>query len=289
MPLNKYPSYLGLDPGFTDPDKAQIVLVPVPYDKTSTWIKGSDRGPLAMLEASANLELYDITTGSELYKKGIHTTAPVLCEDSPEALSGKVSHIIGSLLKREQFPVLMGGEHSISIGAFKAFREHYPRLNILQLDAHADLRDSYEGSAFNHACVMARAVELAPVIQVGIRSMSAEEKPAIRPGRMFFMEKIRREPSWMEQVLEMIDGPVYLTFDLDVLDPSLMPSTGTPEPGGFFWDETLEFLKLLTSRCRVVGFDLVELCPNPANKAPDFLAAKLIYQLLSLIYYPRPS
>ncbi len=287
MPLKNYPAYLGLEPDWTDPGKARIVLIPVPYDKTSTWIKGSDRGPLAMLEASANLELYDISTGSELYRKGIYTAPPILCDGGPEELAGRVAEKVKVTLDRNQFPVLVGGEHSVSIGAFHAFKEKYPGLDILQLDAHADLRDHYEGSSHNHACVMARARELAPVVQVGIRSMSAGEKSKPKPGRMFFMEQIRKNPDWSGKVLGMLQGPVYLTFDLDVLDPSIMPSTGTPEPGGFFWDETMAFLRNLASRHQVVGFDLVELCPNPVNKAPDFLAAKLIYQLLSLIHYPK--
>lgn len=288
LPEN-YPAYLGLDPEWTRSEKAQIVLIPVPYDKTSTWIKGADRGPLAMLEASANLELYDIATDSELYRRHIHTSAPLVWDGSPEALADRVSERVAEILGRNQFPVLVGGEHSISIGAFRAFREAYPGLNILQLDAHADLRDRYEGSSFNHACVMARARELAPVLQAGIRSMSAEEKAGLEPGRIFFMEQIRKDPHWSDKLLDMLEGPVYLTFDLDVLDPSIMPSTGTPEPGGLFCDETIEFLKKLTARHRVVGFDVVELCPHPSGKAPDFLAAKLIYQLLSFIFEPHSS
>jgi agmatinase len=177
--------------------------------------------------------------------------------------------------------VIIGGNHSVPIGAFRAFSEFYDNLTILQLDAHADLRQEYEGSEFNHACVMARAREFAPVVQVGIRSMSAGELPFADKERMFFSHQLYADKSLYSKALGKLTGNVYITIDLDVFDPSIMPSTGTPEPGGPDYYELMHFLREVVKNRNVVGFDVVELCPSAANKAPDFIAAKIIYQLLS--------
>jgi agmatinase len=176
---------------------------------------------------------------------------------------------------------MLGGEHSVSIGAFKAFAKRYDDFSILQLDAHADLRDEYEGSQYNHACVMARARELAPITQVGIRSMSVEEKDNMDTARVFFSHKIKDDVVWKEKISSQLTENVYITIDLDVLDPAFMPSTGTPEPDGFSYRRIVDLLKAVNKNHTIVGFDVVELCPG-TNKAPDFLAAKLVYQLLSL-------
>lgn len=258
-----------------------IIIVPVPYDETSTWMKGADKGPDAILDASVNLEFYDVETSSEAHLKGINTIAPILEKETPEKLVKDVYDRIFSLLSDKKFPVIIGGNHTVSIGAIKAFSEYFENLTILQLDAHADLRQVYEGSVFNHACAMARAREFAPVVQVGIRSMSAEELPFVERDRIFFSHELYYDKSLYHRALDKLTGNVYITIDLDVFDPSIMPSTGTPEPGGPPYFELLHFMRDVIKSRNVVGFDVVELCPSETNKSPDFIAAKIIYQLLS--------
>ncbi|MCX4292321.1 MAG: agmatinase [Odoribacter sp.] len=275
-------NYGGLEEEFTDYENAKIVVLPVPYDGTSTWLKGADKGPEAILEASANMELYDIETDSEVYTKGIATLDPVTENASPEAMSDAVEMKVDALLNDKKFPVILGGEHSVSIGAFRAFAKHYENYSVLQLDAHSDMRDSYEGSDHNHACVMARAKEMATVAQVGIRSSCIEEKHNIEPDRIFYAHEIKESSNWMYDVSEKLNDNVYITIDLDVFDPAYMPSTGTPEPDGMNYREVINFLKLINERHNIIGLDVVELCPNDINKAPDFLASKLIYQILSM-------
>ena len=258
-----------------------IIIVPVPYDETSTWMKGADKGPDAILDSSINIEFYDVETSSEAHLKGINTIAPILEKETPEKLVKDVYDRIFSILSDKKFPVIIGGNHTVSIGAIKAFSEYFENLTILQLDAHADLRQVYEGSVFNHACAMARAREFAPVVQVGIRSMSAEELPFVERDRIFFSHELYYDKSMYHRALDKLTGNVYITIDLDVFDPSIMPSTGTPEPGGPPYFELLHFMRDVIKSRNVVGFDVVELCPSETNKSPDFIAAKIIYQLLS--------
>jgi agmatinase len=258
-----------------------IIIVPVPYDETSTWMKGADKGPDAILEASVNLEFYDIETSSEAHLKGIFTIPPLLEKESPEKLTEDVYYRILTLLSENKFPVIIGGNHTVSIGSIKAFSEYYDNLTVLQLDAHSDLRQIYEGSEFNHACAMARAREYASLVQVGIRSMSAEELPYIDKDRIFFSHELYYDKSLYKKAIGKLSENVYITIDLDVFDPSIMPSTGTPEPGGPSYFELLHFMRDVINARNVVGFDIVELCPSATNKAPDFIAAKIIYQLLS--------
>lgn len=275
-------NYGGLEQEFTGYENAAVVVLPVPYDGTSTWLKGADKGPQAILEASANMELYDIETDSEVYTKGIATLDPVTENASPEAMADAVEMKVDALLNDRKFPVILGGEHSVSIGVFRAFARHYENYSVLQLDAHSDMRDTYEGSDHNHACVMARAREMATVAQVGIRSSCIEEKHNIDPDRIFYAHEIKESSNWMYDVSEKLNDDVYITIDLDVFDPAYMPSTGTPEPDGLNYREVMNFLKLINERHNIIGLDVVELCPNDINKAPDFLASKLIYQILSM-------
>lgn len=278
-------NYGGLEPEFSTYETAKIAVLPVPYDGTSTWMKGADKGPDAILDASANMELYDIETDSEVYREGIATLAPVTEASSPEAMAAEVEQRVDALLRDKKFPVILGGEHSVSIGVFRALARHYDKFSVLQLDAHSDMRSSYEGSTHNHACVMARAKEVATVAQVGIRSSAIEEKENIMPDRIFYAHELhdaKEGNNWMYMVSQKLHDNVYITIDLDVFDPAIMPSTGTPEPDGLFYREVLNFLRLINERHNIIGFDVVELCPNDINKAPDFTASKLVYQLLSL-------
>lgn len=266
---------------FCSEETSKIVILPIPYDGTSTWVKGSDKGPEALLEASANMELYDIETESEVYLKGIYT-APAIAEDnSPEAMVEASQKAAKKYIDAGKFLVSIGGEHSVSIGPIQAHAHKYKNLSVLQIDAHADLRDSYEGSKNNHACVMARAQDLCPIVQVGIRSMDVGENDRLDPKRVFWAHKITNNDDWMDSAIDLLTDDVYLTIDLDGFDPSIMPSTGTPEPGGLLWYQSLKFIKKVVERKNLVGFDVVELCPNPEEKSSDFLATKLVYKILS--------
>lgn len=274
-------NYGGLPQEYSTLSNSKVVVLPIPYDGTSTWVKGSDKGPEALLEASANMELYDIETNSEPYRIGIHTAAPVTSNSSPEAMVEESKKRAIEILEKDKFLVTIGGEHSVSIGIIQAYAEKFEKLSVIQIDAHADLREQYEGSPNNHACVMARAKELCPIVQIGIRSMDVEENKNLNHSRVFWGHQISHNDSWMEEAIDMLTENVYLTIDLDGLDPSILPSTGTPEPGGLLWYQTLKFLKKLTDRKKLVGFDVVELCPNPSEKSSDFVAAKLVYKILA--------
>lgn len=274
-------NYAGISDEFAQLEKSKIILIPVPYDGTSTWGKGADKGPEAFLEASENMELYDIETDSEVYKQGIHLTEPVTENSSPEAMVNEVHNITKDFIKRNKFVTLFGGEHSISIGSIRAFNECFDNLTVLQIDAHADLRESYEGTKYNHACAVYEASQTTNLVQVGIRSMDVIEKTVMDEEKTFFAHDMVADEYWSDKVIEAMTENVFITLDLDAFDPSIMPSTGTPEPGGLLWYETLEFLKQVFEDKNVVGFDIVELCPNKNDKSSDFLAAKLYYKMLS--------
>lgn len=266
---------------FCNKEKSRIVILPIPYDGTSTWVKGSDKGPEALLDASANMELYDIETDTEVYLQGIYTAPAIKENKSPEAMVAASEKEATKYLEQNKFLVTIGGEHSVSIGPISAYAKKYGNLSVLQIDAHADLRDSYEGSKNNHACVMARAQDLCPIVQVGIRSMDVGEKERLDLNRVFWAHTIMNNNQWMDKAIDLLTDDVYLTIDLDGFDPSILPSTGTPEPGGMLWYPTLQFLRRVIERKNLVGFDIVELCPNPNEKSSDFLATKLLYKILS--------
>ncbi|PZW39661.1 MULTISPECIES: agmatinase [Mesonia] len=272
-------NYAGIPDKYARLDEAKVVLIPVPYDGTSTWQKGADKGPQAFLDASENMELYDIETRSEVYKKGVYLTPPVTENTSPEKMVEAVHKTTKNYIKQDKFVTLFGGEHSISIGSIRAFNEAFPDLTVVQIDAHADLRKEYEGSSCNHACAVHEASKTTNLIQVGIRSMDGEELEYMDENQVYFAHDLYED--WMDDAIGQMTPNVFLTIDLDAFDPSIMPSTGTPEPGGLFWYETLEFLKLIFKKKNVVGFDIVELCPNKEEKSSDFLAAKLYYKMLS--------
>ncbi len=278
-----YLSFCGLSGNENDYARAAVIILPIPFDKTSTWIKGADKGPAAILDASRYLEFYDIETDSEVLRKGVFTAGPVLAATSPVLLR-KTDSVISKYLNDNKFVVTLGGEHSVSIGVIKSYARHYENLSVLHLDAHADSRDSYEGSHYNHACVIARAREyVGNIVSVGIRSMDVSERSSIDRKKMFFAHEIFSSDKWMNNVILQLSETVYITIDLDIFDPSIMPSTGTPEPGGLGWYQVLKLLRVVASSKNIVGFDVVELCPSN-SRAPDFLAAKLIYTLLSYIY-----
>jgi agmatinase len=272
-----------------DYQSSRIVILPVPYDETSTWMKGADKGPDAIMEASVNLEFYDIETDYEVHKEGIYTLEPLIEKSTPEALVDGVYNKTKFLFSEKKFPVIIGGNHTVSIGSIKASSESYKDLSVLQLDAHSDLRNEYEGSAFNHACAMARAREYCEIVQVGIRSMAADELQYADRNRIFPAHELYYDKGLYDKALNLLRKSVYITIDIDVFDPSLIPATGTPEPGGPDYYELMHFLKKVATQRNIVGFDLVELCPSPAGKTSEFIASKIIYQLLSYIFADSPT
>lgn len=278
---NRKPFFTGLDIENNTFESASILLQSIPYDGTSTWGKGADRGFEAFLNASEHMETYDIETNSEVYKKGIHIVDPILADSSPEGVYEAVYNNTKELLKTDKFLTFFGGEHSISIGILKAFYEAYPDITILQLDAHTDLRTEYEGSPYNHACALHEASKNANLIQVGIRSMDSSELPHFNREKCYLAEEMYGTTDWMKDSLSKMTNRVYITLDLDVFDPSIMPSTGTPEPGGMDWNTVIRYLRKVFNQKDVLGFDIVELAPIEGLNAPDFLAAKLYYKMLS--------
>ncbi len=282
-------NYAGIPDNYAALDSSKIVLIPVPYDGTSTWGKGADKGPKAFLEASENMELYDIETDSEVYKNGIYLADAVTVNATPEAMVDAVHQETKRFIKKNKFVTVFGGEHSISIGTIRAFHEMFPSLTVLHIDAHADLRKSYEGSSCNHACAVYEASQNTNLIQVGIRSMDVKEKSIMNLDKTYFAHDMAIDDSWMDSSIDQMTDNVFITFDLDAFDPSILPSTGTPEPGGLLWYETLDFLKQVFAEKNVVGFDIVELCPNEIDKSSDFLAAKLYYKMLSYKFHNEGS
>lgn len=228
------------------------------------------------------MELYDIETASEVYMKGIHTAEESIAGNSRKMVKDvrkKVDHFLGD----GKFTVLLGGEHMVSLGSIEAHAGHFSNMSILHLDAHSDMRDSYEGDKFSHACIMARAREkTGNIVSVGIRSSDASELGNMDTSRVFYASAINKSKDWIRKAAGKLSRNVYISIDLDVYDPSIMPSTGTPEPGGLGWYQVLDLLEYVAKRKNIVGFDVVELCPSKYNMAPDFMAAKLIYKLLSL-------
>lgn len=273
--------FTGFEGKHNEFEQARVLLQSIPYDGTSTWGKGADRGFDAFLDAAENMEIYDIETDSEVYKKGVHIIDPILEDASPEAMFEAVYKNTQKLLKTDKFLTFFGGEHSISIGIIKAFYEAYPDITILQLDAHTDLRPEYHGSPYNHACAVYDASQNTNLIQVGIRSMDSEELKYLDRNNCYFAEDMFGKTDWMDDSLTKMTDNVYITLDLDVFDPSIMPATGTPEPGGMNWNIMIQYLKEVFQQKNVLGFDIVELAPIEGLTAPQFLAAKLYYKMLS--------
>ena len=265
-------------------ENSKVMLVTVPYDGTSTWGKGADKGPELFLDASENMELYDIETATEPYLEGVYLAGEVTEDSSPEAMTEAVYQKTKEMLQYEdKLFTLFGGEHSVSIGSIRAVGEKYENLTVLQLDAHTDLRPEFHGSTSNHACAVFEANQKHNLVQVGIRSCDVEEMQYVPKGQCFWAHEIAENPNWIEDVLSKVSGNVYITIDLDAFDPSIAPSTGTPEPGGLAWYPTLKLLKKVFEKCNVVAFDIVELMDSANPKPTAFLAAKLYYKMLA--YY----
>ena len=262
-------------------EKAKTIILPVPYNSTTYWKSGTKDGPFAIIEASRHIELYDIETKKDLSQEGIFTL-PFLepSKNSPKETMDRIKSAVDRILADGKFLLMLGGEHSVTFGAVQSFKEKYPDLSVLQIDAHADLRDEFEGTKYHHGAVIRRVRELGiPVTQVGIRSISQEDVQYIEKEKIdtvFFAPDLP-----IDKIVSTLKDNVYITFDLDGLDPSIMPSTGTPEPGGLLWHESLKLIRAVAEKKNIVGADVVELDPIPGLTAPDFLAAKLAYKIIA--------
>ena len=272
-------NFLGLDG--QNYEKAKTIILPVPYNSTTYWKSGTKDGPFAIIEASRHIELYDIETKKDLSQEGIFTL-PFLepSKNSPKETMDRIKSAVDRILADGKFLLMLGGEHSVTFGAVQSFKEKYPDLSVLQIDAHADLRDEFEGTKYHHGAVIRRVRELGiPVTQVGIRSISQEDVQYIEKEKIdtvFFAPDLP-----IDKIVSTLKDNVYITFDLDGLDPSIMPSTGTPEPGGLLWHESLKLIRTVAEKKNIVGADVVELDPIPGLTAPDFLAAKLAYKIIA--------
>ncbi|MFK7760258.1 MAG: agmatinase [Phycisphaerales bacterium] len=284
-------NFLNIADEYSGQDTSAVHIIPVPYDQTSTYRKGADRGPQAIINASAQVEWFDIQTATEPHLQGIHTQPPIVCQHpDPVHLASIVEQRVAQVLTNGKLPVVLGGEHSVSIGAIQAACKHAQRsanqITIVQLDAHSDTRESYQGSTHNHACVMARARELAPILQVGIRSLDKSEREPMDLDRVYFAHDILNSSDlgWMDRVVDQCAADVYLTIDLDVFDPSVIPATGTPEPGGLDWMTINTLIHTIARKRNIIAFDVVELCPHEAHHASDFSAAKLVFRTIAEIH-----
>lgn len=274
----------GTTPTTTDFDNSRVVILPIPLDRTTSYVPGTRNGPHEILVASSHMELWDEETETDVHSIGIFTLPEM---DFPFASMDEVveeiRRVTAELVNRGKFPIVLGGEHSITGPVVAAVAARHPGLSVLQIDAHADLRDSFMGTRHNHACAMRRVLDHARTTQVGIRSLSLEEAAAARSleTRIFYDWNMRKDPDWIDRVVDSLGQTVYITIDVDGFDPAIMPATGTPEPGGLSWPEALTLLRRVIESRTVVGCDIVELSPMAGNVAPNFLCAKLIYKILS--------
>ena len=278
-------NFLGIPSEFSS-SKSPFVILPVGYDSTTSYKAGTREGPAAILAASRQVETYDEELGFEPFEAGIYTHPSLeISTRGPKEMVERVYRAILPLARQKKKVVMLGGEHSLTFGAVRAYKQVYKNLSVLQIDAHADLRNSFEDSPYNHACVMRRISEICPTIGVGIRNYSIDEAKFIETKKIPVVSAssfISGETS-IDEILDRLTDTVYLTFDLDGFDPSFMPAVGTPEPGGLGWYETLKLLRFLAERKRVVGFDVMELSPLPGQISSDFIAAKLVYKIIGYL------
>jgi len=277
-------SYGGTLPTMPDFDGARVVILPIPLDRTTSYVGGTRNGPHEILVASSHMEIWDEETESDVSTVGIYTLPEMEFPfASLDEVTSEIRRVASEIINRDKFPVFLGGEHSITGPIVAAMAQKYSGLSVLQIDAHADLRDHYMGTPHSHACAMRRALEYARATQVGIRSLSPEEAAAVPTlsTAIFYDFNMRDDADWIERVVDSLTEHVYITIDVDGFDPAIMPATGTPEPGGLSWYEALKLLRRVVERRTVVGCDVVELSPMPGHVAPNFLCAKLIYKILS--------
>jgi len=280
----KFPNnFAELEDNMSNYETSKTIILPIPYEKTTTYIKGTAKGPQAILEASRNMEIYDEELEKNISDVGICTLNPLIIDENPQDMVNIVYENVKKLINDKKFVVVVGGEHSITPSCVKAFSESNNDISVLQLDAHTDLREEYDGTKYSHACAMKRSMEFTKnIVPVGIRSLCDEEANFIKNNnlKIFWAKDIHDNEEWIHETVSKLSNDVYITLDLDVLDPSIMPSVGTPEPGGLYYYQLLKLLKKVFTEKNIVGFDVVELCPNEDNKSPDFTAVKIIYKMI---------
>ncbi|MBI3895760.1 MAG: agmatinase [Acidobacteria bacterium] len=292
--LPAYPSrpplnFGGLEEPYASYDQARMVVWPIPLERTTTYKPGTRYGPAAILDASRNMELYDEELRSEPFRCGFHTLPEMETHSGTiEEVMANLHTVASGLLADGKFVLALGGEHSLTPPIVAACAKKFSNLSVLQIDAHADLRDTYEGTRHSHACALRRVLEICPAVQVGIRSLSKEEAdalPHLSNTRVFFAQQIAGQPpeKWVPEVVESLSEAIYVTLDVDGLDPSLMPATGTPEPGGLGWHEVLRLLKEVAARKTIIAADIVELSPQPGFHACEFLCARLAYKIAGYV------
>jgi len=276
--------FLGLDPPYRDPETARYAILPVPYEGTACYGKGTARGPEAIIEASPQMEMYDEELRDEFFQAGVATLPAVESADDPAEQMRRVHAAAEPIVRAGKFLLTLGGEHSITAPLVQAVVEHHGPVSVLQIDAHADLRDSYDGTRYSHACVMRRVLETTPrICQVGVRSFSREECDECpdQIDALITPAVIENDPAWIARVLEMLGEKVYITVDIDGLDPSIAPGTGTPEPGGLSYRQVTSLLKKVCASRQVVAADIVEVSPIPSSAITEFLAARLAYKIIA--------
>lgn len=286
LPMN----FGGIDESqYSDLDTAKILILPVSYEGTVSYGTGTGAGAMAIIDASRNMELYEEETDAEVYRLGIHTLREFTPRETPRSMMDDLYGYSKMLLELDKFICMLGGEHSVSAPIIRAHNEKYENLSVLQIDAHADLRDEYDGTPHSHASIMARVVKdlRIPSVQVGIRSISGDEARSLKgdlPTTIYWARDIVGRTDWIDEAIDRLTDNVYLTIDIDGLDPSIVPTTGTPEPGGLGWYETLTLIRKLAEKKRVVGMDLVEYSYNEHYDSPAFLCSKLVYKSLAYIF-----
>ena len=272
-------------------DTSSVVILPCPVDRTTSYVGGTRNGPHEILQASTHMELWDEEMNADVHGVGICTLPEMeLPFGEMATLVDEIERVAYEIISRDKFLVTLGGEHSITPPLVSAAARKYSGLSVLQIDAHADMRDAYMGTVHNHACAMRRSLQYASVTQVGIRSLSTEEAEVLPKLKttVFFDSTMRQDPKWMDAVVDSLAENVYVTIDVDGMDPAIMPATGTPEPGGLSWPEMTRLLRITAERRRIVSADIVELSPIPGMVAPNFLCARLLYKLLTYRFLNDP-
>ena len=267
-------------------DTSKVVILPVPFDGTTSYKSGTRDGPHAIIDASRFIEFYDEEAKKNFSEIGICTLDEMETVNDAKQTIDRVYQSAKAILNDSKKFIMLGGEHSLTSGAVRAFKEKYDNLSVLHIDAHADMADINGDSKWDHGCVARRVYEMCPVVLAGIRSLSDDQAEFLQQEKIpvYWAHKIFNNEAWMDEAISKLSDTVYLTLDLDALDPSIMPSVGTPVPGGFTWFELLKFLRKLAESKKVVGFDVMELMPIPNMHAPDFTAAKLVYKLIGEFY-----
>lgn len=280
-------NFASLDDGYCSSERSRVAVLPVPYDSTVSARAGTRDGPRAIIEASADMELYDVGLGIEPYRHGIHTLPELAPHTgSPQAMIDRIEAVVGELLDAGKFVVTLGGEHTVAVGAVRAHAKRTAGLSVLALDAHSDMRDEYLDSKYNHACTLRRASEVAPVTQVGLRSASVEDAAIIRDRGLAFYSPLDFRAAGPAAIAQRLSDDVYITIDLDSFDPAEMSAVGTPEPGGLYWDEVSGLLAAVAQTKRIVGFDVTELSPSLGPRSCAQFAARLAYRLIGLALGP---